>query len=74
MRFGLVLAAISGTIMLASPVAFAALSPARWCLGAGGQGINAGECVYRTLNQCVQDRTGQGGDCYPNPNGPPADR
>jgi hypothetical protein len=73
MRFMIMLAAVSGTVMLTSPESFAASSPARWCLmGAGG--TNAGECVYRNLEQCVQDRIGEGGNCAPNPNGPLADR
>jgi hypothetical protein len=57
-----------------SPDAIAAPSQARWCLNGGSQNVTSGECVYRTLDQCVQDRIGEGGHCDPNPNGPPADR
>jgi hypothetical protein len=74
MRFGLILAAFSGAVLLASPEAMAAPSQARWCLNGGSQNVTTGECVYRTLDQCVQDRIGEGGHCDPNPNGPPADR
>jgi Protein of unknown function (DUF3551) len=41
-----------------------------WCLNGGGQNTNAGGCVYRTLEQCVDDRIGQGGHCDPNPSAP----
>jgi hypothetical protein len=79
MRFILMLSAVSGTLMMVSPAAFAASGhPAQsqvrsqipaWCLGGGGQG-DTGDCVYRSLEQCVQDRIGQGGECYMNPYGP----
>ncbi len=71
MRFVLILAMLSGTLTLTVPEAFAASrSPAaKWCLSGGGQNINAGECVYRSLGQCNRDRIGQGGHCDPNASG-----
>jgi Protein of unknown function (DUF3551) len=79
MRVALILAGVSTAVMLALPAASAAAqnqsrghsqAPA-WCLNGGGQNTNAGGCVYRTLDPCVHDRTGQGGHCDPNPNAPP---
>ena len=46
----------------------AASPPARWCLSGG---YTYGECVYSTLEQCLQDRNGEGGYCQPNPSAPP---
>ena len=74
-----VLAAASIALILALSQASAAVldrSSARsqvpgWCLNGGGQNSNAGECVYRTLEACVQDRIGQGGHCDLNPYAPP---
>lgn len=75
MRSILMLTAVSGTLMLAAP-AFAASGRTAeiqtWCLGGGGGNANAGECVYRSLEQCDQDRIAQGGNCYLNPAGPGA--
>ena len=73
MRVALILAAASTAVMLALPQAFAAPrnhSDARskvpgWCLNEGG--YTSGECVYQTLEQCLQDRIGEGGYCAPNP-------
>ncbi len=50
----------------------AASPPARWCLNESG--YTTGECVYSTLEQCLQDRSGEGGYCSPNPAGPPLSR
>jgi hypothetical protein len=80
-----VLAAASIALILALSHASAAVldrSSARsqapgWCLNGGGQNPNAGECVYRTLEACVEDRIGQGGHCDPNssvPRGAPSRR
>jgi hypothetical protein len=74
-----VLAAASIALILALSQASAAVldraSPRSqvpgWCLNGGGQNTNAGGCVYRTLEQCVDDRIGQGGHCDPNPSAPP---
>jgi Protein of unknown function (DUF3551) len=81
MRVVLILAAASTAVMLALPAASAApvhRSDARsqvpgWCLNEDG--YTSGECVYQTLEQCLQDRLGEGGYCSPNPAAPaPAGR
>jgi hypothetical protein len=63
MRSIIILALPCGMIMPATPSASAAPGSAKWCLNGGGQNVNAGGCVYRTLAQCQQDRIGQGGHC-----------
>jgi hypothetical protein len=76
MRVATIVAAAFTAAILAFTQASAAVpnhSSARsqvpgWCLNGGGQNGNAGECVYRTLERCVEDRIGQGGHCDPNPN------
>ena len=76
MRVALILAAASTAVMLALPAASAAPpnhSPARsqtpgWCLNEAG--YTSGECVYQSLEQCLQDRIGEGGYCSPNPAAP----
>lgn len=74
MRIAFILATALTTVMLTLPQASAASRQATpgWCLNGGGSNANTGECVYRTLQQCLQDRTGEGGHCDPNPNAAPA--
>jgi Protein of unknown function (DUF3551) len=68
MRVATIVAAAFTAAILAFTQASAAVPNPGWCLNGGGQNGNAGECVYRTLERCVEDRIGQGGHCDPNPN------
>jgi Protein of unknown function (DUF3551) len=81
MRIAPFVAAASTALMLVLPQASAAPGihsaaayppPARWCLNESG--YTTGECVYPTLEQCLQDRSGEGGYCSPNPSGPAVSR
>jgi hypothetical protein len=76
MRVSLILAAASTAVMLAMPASAAPANQPRarsqvpgWCLNGG---YTYGECVYRTLEECLRDRSGEGGYCSPNPFAPPS--